>query len=452
MKLKSVVMYESGTEAIAQSGRPAAAPAAAPAAVVSPEPEVPGVAFETYHLRTPDDFHVHLRQGTALAAYTQDLAAGFARALVMPNTLPPVSTADDLERYRSQIVEGLGPNPPRFQPLMSFKLAPRHDAEAVTALAGGGVKAGKLYPAGVTTNSEDGVRTIESIFPALEAMQEHDIVLCIHGEVPDAFCLERETAFLSKLETIVTRFPGLRVVLEHLSTADAVRAVRDLPPRVSATITVHHLLLTLDDLIGGELRPHHFCKPVVKTPADRAMLREVVLNGEPKFFFGSDSAPHTREHKECDCGCAGLYTAPVSLPLLASFFEAHIGVGGLGAGSGGRGGAGGAGTGSGSGQAGGGNGNGSGNGNGNGNGDRRGSSDSQAGAGVLSAGGEVHRPAWVEAMEAFVSRYGAEFYRLPLNSGYLRLERQPWTVPAEYHGVVPFCAGEELQFRALRED
>lgn len=441
MKLKSVVMYESGTEAIAQSGPLAdATAAAATAAVVSPEPAVPGEALEIYHLRTPDDFHVHLRQGAAVAAYTQDLAAGFARALVMPNTLPPVATVEDLERYRSQIVEGLGANTPHFQPLMSFKLAPRHDAQAVAALAIGGVKAGKLYPAGVTTNSEDGVRTIESIFPALEAMQEHDIVLCIHGEAPDAFCLDRETAFLSKLETIVTRFPSLRVVLEHLSTADAVRAVRDLPPRVAATITVHHLLLTLDDLIGGELRPHHFCKPVVKTPADRALLREVVLNGESKFFFGSDSAPHTREHKECDCGCAGLYTAPVSLPLLASFFEEHIGTRGLG----GRGAVSSYG---GSEHAGGGNGNGGGNGSGNGNGE----AEAGDGATVHSTAGKAHCPAWVEAMEAFVSRYGAEFYQLPLNTGHLRLERRPWTVPAEYHGVVPFYAGEELQFRALRQ-
>ncbi len=433
MNLESLTLYESGIEAITRHG----APSVAAAAVVSPEPKVQGDTFEVYRLRTPDDFHVHLRQGQSLAAYTQDVAAGFARALVMPNTLPPVATAEGLEQYRTQIDAGLGVHTPGFLPLMSFKLAPRHDAAAVASLAAAGATAGKLYPAGVTTNSEDGVQSIESIFPALDAMQEHGIVLCIHGEAPDAFCLERETAFLSKLETIVARFPRLRVVLEHLSTADAVRAVRDLPSRVAATITVHHLLLTLDDLIGGELRPHHFCKPVVKTPADRAMLREAVLNGEPKFFFGSDSAPHTREHKECDCGCAGLYTAPVALPLLAEFFEQHVGPGT----------AVGTGTGAGGGHAvGGGNGHSSDHGNGNGHG-------SGEGAAVeFGSGGQVRRPEWIEAMEAFVSRYGAQFYQLPLNSGHVRLERQPWTVPAEYHGVVPFCAGEELQFRVIRED
>jgi len=441
MKLESMIAYQSSAgEAVARDVVTSAA------TTVSPEPAVTREAFETHWIRTPDDFHVHLRQGPAIAAYTQDLATGFARALVMPNTLPPIATASDLEQYRTQIVAGLGADTPRFHPLMSFKLAPRHDAEAVSALAACGVMAGKLYPAGVTTNSEDGVTSIESIFPALDAMQEHDIVLCIHGEAPDAFCLDRETAFLSRLEDIVTRFPRLRVVLEHLSTADAVRAVRELPPRVGATITVHHLLLTLDDLIGGELRPHHFCKPVVKTPADRALLQEVVLNGERKFFFGSDSAPHTREHKECECGCAGLYTAPVSLPLLAGFFEEHLSAatgsaatGSAGHGSVGHGG-------------GNGNGNGGGHGNGGGNGNDKGNTAAGIDPGVLDSGGEAHRPAWIEAMEAFVSRYGAEFYELPLNAGHLRLERQPWTVPTEYHGVVPFYAGEELQFRALRED
>lgn len=444
MKLGTVTIHEAATETAPPNGAPAAVTAAATAeAGVSPEPEQSSEAFEIYRLRTPDDFHVHLRQGMAIAAYTQDLAAGFARALVMPNTVPPIATARDLEEYRTQIIAGLGDRTPRFQPLMSFKLAPHHDAETVAALAAAGVTSGKLYPAGVTTNSEDGVQRIESIYPALEAMQEHGIVLCIHGEEPEAFCLDRETVFLTKLETIVAKFPELRVVLEHLSTADAVRAVRELPPRVAATITVHHLLLTLDDLIGGELRPHHFCKPVVKTPADRAMLREVVLNGEPKFFFGSDSAPHTRERKECDCGCAGLYTAPVSLPLLADFFEKHIGTG-TGA-VGGEGGEGGARNGVGKGvsaHADGANGNGNGN----------GESGAGAGNGNGSRYGEPRRPKWTEAMEAFVSRYGAEFYQLPLNTGYLRLERQPWTVPAEYHGVVPFYAGEELRFRAFRED
>lgn len=377
---------------------------------------------EEFLLRAPDDFHVHLRQGAAVANYVQDLAANFARALVMPNTVPPIATAQDVVRYRNEIEQGLqgaqSGSAAEFTPLLSFKLAPRHDAEEVAKLAAAGVSSGKLYPAGVTTNSEDGVTSIESIFPALEAMQEHDIVLCIHGEAPDAFCLDRETAFLRELETIVARFPRLRVVLEHLSTADAVRAVRELPPQVAATITVHHLLLTLDDLIGGELRPHHFCKPVVKTPADRTMLQEAVLSAEEKFFFGSDSAPHTRENKECDCGCAGLYTAPVALPLLAEFFERHIGQAGGDTEEGDHG---------------------AGNGNGNGHG---------------TANGEVQvvtgRPRWVQALEAFVARFGSEFYQLPLNTGTLGLWREPWVVPAEYHGVVPFRAGEQLQFRAAR--
>jgi len=273
--------------------------------------------IQEFELRRPDDFHVHLRQDEELPAYVRTVAGQFARALVMPNLLPAVARAEDVLHYRDQILAvGTG-----LEPLMVFKVLGSHRPEEVASLKAAGVLAGKVYPEGVTTNSDDGVREIAALAPFLEAMQDAGLVLCLHGEAPGAFVLDRETAFLESLRWIVANFPSLRVVLEHVSTRAAVEAVRELPERVAATITLHHLEITLDDVIGGALRPHLFCKPLAKRPEDRAALQEAAFSGHPKFFFGSDSAPHRKDRKECAAGCAGVYTMPNALECLVGLFE-----------------------------------------------------------------------------------------------------------------------------------
>lgn len=278
----------------------------------------------------PDDFHLHVRQGPVLGPYVRQVARQFASALIMPNTLPPVRTVQDAQDYRREILAAAQPVNPAFKAWMSFKIqapAATDDAaslrQACRDLKAAGVVAGKLYPQGVTTNSEDGVGSLEELFPLLAAMEAEGLLLLVHGEHPEAFCLDREEAFLPQLQRVVEAFPRLRLVLEHVSTARAVEWVRQAPDRVGATVTVHHLLLTLDDLLGNHLNPHLFCKPLLKRPEDRQALAEAVLGQDGRFFFGSDSAPHVREKKECACGAAGVYTAPVALPLLAGFFERH---------------------------------------------------------------------------------------------------------------------------------
>jgi dihydroorotase len=270
-------------------------------------------------IAAPDDFHVHLRQGDALAAYARRTAAQFPRALVMPNTVPPVTSVPTLTAYREQILRAA----PGLQPLMTFKVTEELTEQAVQQLAAAGAVAGKLYPRGVTTHAEDGVRDVQALYPAFAAMEREGVVLCIHGEEPGTFVLDRERTFLPRLGELAARFPRLRIVFEHASTKEAVAQVADLPATVAATITVHHLLLTLDDLLGTGISPHHFCKPVVQTPDDREALRRAAFSGSRKFFFGSDSAPHPRSHKECSHGAAGVYSAPVALPALCELFLAE---------------------------------------------------------------------------------------------------------------------------------
>jgi dihydroorotase len=271
-------------------------------------------------IRRPDDWHVHLRDGQLLDAVAQDTARHFGRALVMPNLTPPVSTGADALAYGERILkatEGLG-----FTPLMTIKVFPGTTAECVKAAKAAGVVAGKLYPQGVTTNSEDGWSEIEALDSAFAAMEEAGLVLCLHGEAPDAFCVDREQRFVEDvLPRIASTFPALRIVLEHVTTRVGVSMVNELA-NVAGTITAHHLHLTLDDVIGGALRPHLFCKPVAKRPEDRDALIEAAL-GSDLFFLGTDSAPHTVANKECASGCAGVYTAPVALGLVAEIFDAH---------------------------------------------------------------------------------------------------------------------------------
>jgi dihydroorotase len=245
----------------------------------------------------------------------------YRRALVMPNLIPAVLTADDALAYRNRILKA-SPNE-AFEPLMTIKLTPgKTNVEHIFEAKRAGIIAGKLYPQGVTTNSEDGWEDIEQLWSIFEAMADCGMVLCLHGELPGIFCLDREKMFVENvLPTISREYPALKIVLEHVTTAVGVRAVTDLP-NVAGTITVHHLLLTLDDVIGGMLKPHHFCKPIAKREFDRqALIDAAVGRRRGPFFLGTDSAPHARTAKECRSGCAGVYSAPVALPLLAEIFE-----------------------------------------------------------------------------------------------------------------------------------
>lgn len=277
--------------------------------------------MNTLSLRAPDDFHVHFRQGRLLGDVVPHSTAWCRRALVMPNILPPVVTAYDVAAYRQELVAVGGPG---FTPLMTIKLLDHTTPEMIWEARAEGVVAAKLYPRGVTTNAEDGVTLDDfprNLADTLGAMEEAGMVLSVHGETPGVFCLHRERAFLETLDTIVNMFPALRIVLEHITTREAVQSVERAPGTVAATITVHHLFLTLDDVVGDAIRPHHFCKPVAKSPADREALREAVFSSNPKFFLGTDSAPHPVSAKECAAGCAGVFTAPVALPLLAELFH-----------------------------------------------------------------------------------------------------------------------------------
>lgn len=254
-----------------------------------------------------------------LAPYT---AAHFARALVMPNTDPPICTGAEAMAYRKEIKE-IKDLPPSFEPLMTIKLMPFTTGEMVTEARAAGVIAGKLYPQGVTHNSADGVSDIRRLYEVFRAMSVCDMVLSLHAEVPgkDVYCLDREEKFIDVLYDIADEFPKLRIVVEHVTTAKMVQAVKELPDNVAATITVHHLFLTTNDVMDGKLQPHNYCLPVAKRSEDRAALQRAVLSGSRKFFLGTDSAPHSREAKECAEGCAGIFTAPVAMPLLAKFFD-----------------------------------------------------------------------------------------------------------------------------------
>jgi dihydroorotase len=338
-------------------------------------------------LTRPDDMHVHLREGTMLQAVVKHTAAQFARALVMPNTEEPILTADAALDYYIRIKEV---SPAHFTPLMTIKITDKTTPQLIEQCDSTCVVAGKVYPEGVTTNSEDGVRVVGDLYPVFEAMEKIGMVLCLHGEVPadpddpNDWVLDRELKFLARFRDIVRTFPKLRVVLEHITTEAAVETVYSLPDNAAATITVHHLLLTHNDLVGGTLKPHYFCKPLAKRPSDRRALLGAATSGNPKFFLGTDSAPHLRGKKECASGCAGVFTAPVAMPLLLALFEEH--------------------------------------------------------ASSLFA---------LDRLKHFTSVFGARFYGLLQNRDAITLEENSWTVPGEYDGVVPFKAEETLKWRVL---
>jgi dihydroorotase len=275
-------------------------------------------------LRRPDDWHLHLRDGAAMAAVVAFTAARFGRAIVMPNLKPPITTTEMALAYRERIRAAL-PAGSAFEPLMTLYLTDRTEpAEVARARASGGVAGFKLYPAGATTNSESGVTDLRNIRRVLEQMSEHDMVLQVHGEVTqhsvDVF--DREARFIDEvLLPLCVRHPSLRIVFEHITTRRAVEFVRGARAGVAATITPQHLLMNRNALFVGGIRPHLYCLPVLKTEEDREALLEAATSGDPRFFLGTDSAPHARHTKETACGCAGIFSAHAAIELYAEAFE-----------------------------------------------------------------------------------------------------------------------------------
>ncbi|HET9390500.1 MAG TPA: dihydroorotase [Steroidobacteraceae bacterium] len=281
--------------------------------------------MSTLVIRRPDDWHVHLRDGAALHAVLPFTAARFARAIVMPNLRPPVSTCEQAAAYRKRILDAL-PAGVRFEPLMTLYLTDHTEpAEVDRARASGIVYGFKLYPAGATTHSDAGVTDIRHLDAVLARMSELDVVLQVHGEVtdPGVDVFDRESRFIDTvLVPLVERFPRLRVVFEHITTREAVAFVTGARERIAATITPQHLAMTRNALFNGGLRPHHYCLPVLKGETDRLALQEAVSRGDRRFFLGTDSAPHARQAKESGCGCAGIFSAHAAIELYAQIFEA----------------------------------------------------------------------------------------------------------------------------------
>ncbi|TSA10248.1 MAG: dihydroorotase [Betaproteobacteria bacterium] len=279
---------------------------------------------QTLTLTRPDDWHLHLRDGAALAAVLPHSARQFARAIVMPNLRPPVTTVELAKGYRARILAALPPGS-RFEPLMTLYLTDNTTPEEIAlAKASGLVHALKYYPAGATTNSDSGVTQLAHCFRALEAMEKSGLPLLLHGEVtdPGVDIFDRERMFVDTvLPQITQRFAGLRLVLEHVTTREAVQYVAAAPAGVGATITAHHLLLNRNAMFAGGIRPHNYCLPLLKRELHRQALVQAATGGSAKFFLGTDSAPHARRDKEAACGHAGIYTAHAALELYAEVFE-----------------------------------------------------------------------------------------------------------------------------------
>jgi len=344
---------------------------------------------QTLTLTRPDDWHLHLRDGAALAAVLPDTARQFARAIVMPNLKPPITTVAQAQAYRARILAAL-PAGMSFEPLMTLYLTDNTPAEEIVAAkASGFVHGVKLYPAGATTNSDAGVTDIRRCAKALEAMQREGVPLLVHGEVTDSDIdlFDREAVFIDRVMMPLRRdFPALKVVFEHITTKDAAEYVRDAEGpagTIGATITAHHLLYNRNAIFQGGIRPHYYCLPVLKRETHRQALVAAATSGNARFFLGTDSAPHAKGLKEHACGCAGCYTALHAMELYAEAFDA---------------------------------------------------------AGAL------------DKLEAFSSFNGPAFYGLPRNEGTLTLTREDWALPAELpYGdatLVPLRGGETLRWKA----
>ncbi|GAB2894802.1 dihydroorotase [Uliginosibacterium flavum] len=272
----------------------------------------------------PDDWHLHLRDGASLPATVADVAVRFGRAIIMPNLRPPVTTVEQAAAYRARILAAV-PEGLKFEPLMTLYLTDNTSADEITrAKESGFIHAVKLYPAGATTNSDAGVTSIEKVTAVLERMEELGLALCVHGEVThaDVDVFDRERVFIDRvLAPLAQRFPRLRTVFEHITTREAAQYVSEAGPQVAATITAHHLLMNRNAIFAGGIRPHHYCLPVLKRETHREALVAAAISDNPRFFLGTDSAPHAQSTKENACGCAGCYTAHAGIELYAEAFE-----------------------------------------------------------------------------------------------------------------------------------
>ena len=275
-------------------------------------------------IRRPDDWHLHLRDGAMLEGVAGDTSRHFARAIIMPNLVPPVVTTADASAYRDRILAAL-PKGDRFEPLMTLYLTEHTDPDDVEAgFRNGLIRAVKLYPAGATTNSHGGVRDIEKAMPVLERMAEIGLTLCVHGEVttPEVDIFDREAVFIETvLDPLRRRLPELRVTMEHVTTKNGVDYIKASSANLAGSITTHHLIINRNAILVGGIKPHYYCLPVAKREEHRLALRAAATSGDTRFFLGTDSAPHVDPLKECACGCAGIYTSINTMSCLAHVFE-----------------------------------------------------------------------------------------------------------------------------------
>ena len=280
--------------------------------------------MKTLIITKPDDWHIHLRDGIALHTTVPDVARWAQRAIIMPNLSPPICDIHDAEAYRHRILTAL-PKDLFFEPLMVLYLTDTTTKQQIAEAAlSRHVFGAKLYPAGATTNSDSGINDLRQLYPLIETMQEYNLPLLIHGESTDINCdiFDREKDFIDNaFVPLAEQFPELRMVFEHITTSDAVEFVSESGKNIAATVTAHHLLYNRNDLLAGGVKPHYFCLPVLKRDSHRQALRKAVTSGDPSFFLGTDSAPHSQAEKESSCGCAGCYTAHCALELYAEVFE-----------------------------------------------------------------------------------------------------------------------------------
>ena len=278
----------------------------------------------TLEITRPDDWHVHLRDQQALTHTVPAMARYFGRTIVMPNLLPPISNAQQAMAYRERIMAAQAHCDRQVEPLMVIYLTDNTSAEDIRAAKAAGVVACKLYPAGATTNSDSGVTDVANIYPALETMQQEGLRFLLHGEVTDSHIdiFDREKIFIDRtLSQLAKDFPELPMVMEHITTSEAAQFVSAASDKIAATITAHHLLYNRNDMLAGGIRPHYYCLPILKRNSHQQALIEAATSGSPKFFLGTDSAPHTQDKKEASCGCAGSYTAYAAIELYAQAFE-----------------------------------------------------------------------------------------------------------------------------------
>ncbi|WP_373082371.1 dihydroorotase [Zhongshania sp.] len=282
--------------------------------------------MQTLKITRPDDWHIHLRDGEVLSHTVADASRYFGRVIVMPNLTPPVRNLAEANAYRQRIVQALPSTGHQLTPLMVLYLTDKTTpADIAAAAASDTVFAAKLYPAGATTNSDSGVTNIENLYPVLAAMEKHGLPLLVHGEVTDADIdiFDREARFIDRhLTPIAANFPALKMVLEHITTADAAQFVSAASDNIAATITAHHLLYNRNHMLAGGIRPHYYCLPILKRNTHQQALISAATSGSPKFFLGTDSAPHAKNRKETSCGCAGCYTAYAAIEMYAEAFEA----------------------------------------------------------------------------------------------------------------------------------